>query len=81
MHWLGVHPVRQKLDTYFVTVDALVDISSHAYLPEVMSHHVDSAADTLVAFGIVEFCNNERCYFSRNYCCWFHSIFKFDYFP
>ena len=33
----------------------LMDVSVYAYLPEVVSHHIDSAGDTLVSFCIVEF--------------------------
>ena len=36
-----------------------MDISVHAYPPKVMCYHVDSAADTLEAFCIVEFHSNE----------------------
>ena len=39
----------------------LVHIPVHAYPPEEVSHHIDSAADTLVSLSIREFYNNERC--------------------
>ena len=39
----------------------LMDISVHAYLPEVVSHHIDNVADTLVSFCIMELYNNKIC--------------------
>ena len=38
-----------------------MDVSTHAYPPEVVSHRIDSAADTLMSFCIMELYNNERC--------------------
>ena len=35
----------------------LVYIPAHAYPPEVASHHINSAADTLVSFSIMELYN------------------------
>ena len=31
-----------------------MDVSAHSYPPEVSAHHVDSAADSLMTFPIVE---------------------------
>ena len=42
----------------------LMDVPSHAYPPEIMSHHINGVTDTLVTLSFVEFYNNERV-FSR----------------
>ena len=61
VHWLGIYPVGKELYTQFATADMLMDISAHAYSPEVVSQHIESVADTLVTFFIMELCNNKRC--------------------
>ena len=35
-------------------LDVLMNVSLHTYPPEVMSHHVDCVADTLVALCIMK---------------------------
>ena len=61
MNWLGIYSIGEKLYAQLATVDMVMDVSAHAYPPEVASHHIDSVVDTLVSFCIVEFYNNERC--------------------